>query len=253
MPLKVIIVDDEYPARQELRCIFEDISNIEVVAECLNGNEAYQKALESSVDAIFLDIQMMTPTDGLVAAEKIRRLPQPPKIVFTTGYSDFAIQAFELEAVDYVMKPYSRERIEVTIERLTRGDAMNTRLIDFLAKTDFLSDAVKLSVWYNDRLLVLQPSEIFFAQAENKRNTRLHTSRGCFISTMCLKEVQSRLEPCGFFRSHKSYLVNLKKVKEIVPWFNNTYNLVMDGCPESNIPVAKHFVKDFKRAMGIEF
>jgi DNA-binding LytR/AlgR family response regulator len=253
MPLKVIIVDDEYPARQELRCIFEDISNIEVVAECQNGNTAYQKVMESNVDAIFLDIQMMTPTDGLVAAEKIRRLPQPPKIVFTTGYSDFAIQAFELEAIDYIMKPYSRERIEVTIERLTREETMNIRLADFLSKKEFLLDTVKLSVWYNDRLLVLQPSEIFFAQAENKRNTCLYTTRGRFISTMCLKEVQSRLESSGFFRSHKSFLVNLKKVKEIVPWFNNTYNLVIDGCPEHSIPVAKHFVKDFKHAMGVEF
>ncbi len=251
MPLKVLIVDDEYPSRQELKCIFEEITNIEVVGECRSGAEAYRKVLECDVDAVFLDIQMITMNDGIVAAEKIRKMANAPKIIFTTGFSEFAIQAFELEAVDYVLKPYSRERLELTIERLTREEITDTHMKLF-PQLERSPDQVRLSVWHNDRLIVLQPSEIFFARAEQKRKAFLCTVRGNFVVSMPLKEVQERLATCGFIRTHKSYVVNMSKVREIAPWFNDTYNLLMEGCPVKDIPVAKHFIKDFKWAMGID-
>jgi DNA-binding LytR/AlgR family response regulator len=249
MPLKVLIVDDEYPARQELSCIFEEIGNIEVVAECHSGEEAYRTLQEATVDAVFLDIQMRTMDDGLIAAEKIMKLPRKPKIVFTTGFSQFAVQAFELEAVDYVLKPYSRERLELTVERLTREEKA-------IAPPSFSDpgrppEQVRISVWHNDRLLVLLPSEIFFVGAEQKRKTLLCTEKGDFTTTMSLKAVQERLANCGFLRTHKSFLVNMSKVREIVPWFNDTYILSLEGCSVKDIPVAKHFMQEFKRAMGI--
>jgi DNA-binding LytR/AlgR family response regulator len=248
MPLHVLIVDDEYPARQELRCIFEEIGNIEVAAECRNGEEAYQTLLESDVDAVFLDIQMRTMDDGLVAAEKIMKLSRKPKIVFTTGFSEFAVQAFELEAVDYILKPYSRERLELTVERLTREEKTQ---LSAASDRGRLPDQVRISVWHNDRLLVLLPSEIFFVRAEQKRKTLLCTAKGDFVTSMPLKAVQERLANCGFFRTHKSFLVNMSKVREIIPWFNDTYMLSLEGCLVQDIPVAKHFIQDFKQAMGI--
>lgn len=247
MPLRVLIVDDEYPSRQELRCIFEEITNIEVVGECRSGKEAYLKVLESEVDAVFLDIQMVTMNDGLSAAEKIRKTSHPPKIIFTTGFSEFAIQAFELEAVDYVLKPYSRERLELTIERLTRKETHKK----LLSQAERPPDQVRIAVWHNDRLIVLQSSEIFFARAEQKRKTFLCTATGDYVASMSLKEVEKRLLTCGFLRTHKSFLVNMSKIREITPWFNDTYNLLLDGCPVKDIPVAKHFLKNFKSAMGI--
>lgn len=250
MPIKVLIVDDEYPSRQELRCILEEITNIEIVGECRSGDEAYQKVLECDIDAVFLDIQMTTMNGGLVAAEKIKKTVQAPKIIFTTGYSEFAIQAFEMEVLDYVLKPYSRERIELTIERLTREDAVATQG-NLFSQTERTPEQVRIPVWNNDRLIVFQPAEIFFVRAEQKRKTILCTIKGDFVTTMSLKEVQERLAACGFFRTHKSFLVNLSKVREITPWFNDTYMLSIDGCSVKDIPVAKHFIRDFKHAMGI--
>lgn len=251
MPLKVLIVDDEYPSRQELKCIFEEITNIDVIGECRSGAEASKKVLECEVDAVFLDIQMVTMNDGLVAAEEIRKMADAPKIVFTTGYSEFAVQAFELEAVDYVLKPYSRERLELTIERLTREETMDFHIKEFI-QTERLPDQVRLPVWHNDRLIVLRPPEIFFARAEQKRKTLLCTARGNFVASMPLKEIQERLAACGFMRTHKSFVVNLGKIREITPWFNDTYILFMEGCPVKDIPVAKHFIKEFKWAMSID-
>jgi len=256
MPIKVLIVDDEYPSRQELRCILEEITNIEIVAECRSGDEAYRKVQECDVDAVFLDIQMITMTDGLVAAEKIKQVANAPKIVFTTGYSEFAIRAFELNATDYLLKPYSKERVEVTIERLTQDEAPDRNAISInpFSRTDRDRpvDSVRVPVWHNDRLIVFQPPEIFFAKAEQKRKTSLCTEKGTYVTNMPLKEVQLRLEPYGFFRCHKSFLVNLHKVREITPWFNGTYTLSIEGCPVKDIPVARHFIKDFKHAMGID-
>lgn len=251
MAIKVLIIDDEYPSRQELRCILEEITNIEIVGECCSGNEACQKVLECDVDAVFLDIQMTTVNDGLVAAEKIKKTVQAPKIIFTTGYSEFAIQAFEMEALDYVLKPYSRERIELTIERLTREDAATTQG-NLRSQNERTPEQVRIPVWNNDRLIVFQAAEIFFVRTEQKRKTVLYTVKGDFVTTMPLKEVQERLAACGFFRTHKSFLVNLSKVREITPWFNDTYVLAIDGCSVTDIPVAKHFIREFKHAMGID-
>lgn len=249
MPLNVLIVDDEYPARQELRCIFEEIGNITVVAECRHGEEAYQILLTTAVDAVFLDIQMRSIDDGLVTAGKIMKLPDKPKVVFTTGFSEFAVQAFELAAVDYVLKPYSRDRLELTIARLTREE--RPALQPAPVESGRLPEQVRMPVWHNDRLLVLLPSEIFFVRSEQKRKTLLYTEKGEFTTTLTLKAIQERLAYCGFLRTHKSFLVNLSKVREIVPWFNDTYMLSLEGCPVQDIPVAKHFLREFKQAMGI--
>ena len=248
MALKVLLVDDEFPARQELRCILEEIGNIEIVGECRSGEEAYRMLTEIQTDAVFLDIQMRTMDDGLATAEKIMKLPNKPKIVFTTGFSEFAVQAFEVAAVDYVLKPYSRERFELTIERLTQtGNATTLPPAD----SERPPDQVRVAVWHQDRLLVLLPSEIFFVRAELKRKTLLYTVKGEFTTTMSLKSVQERLANCGFFRTHKSFLVNMSKVREIVPWFNDTYILSLEGCPVQDVPVAKHYIQEFKRVMGI--
>lgn len=247
-PLKVLIVDDEFPARQELRCIFEEITNITVVGECQNGEEAYRIASDKEVDAVFLDIHMRVPEEGLVVAEKIKKLPNAPQIVFTTGFSEFAVKAFELNAVDYVLKPYEKERLELTVERLTQEEPENSSPAPAFDKSP---DAVRMPVWHNNRLLVLQASEIFFVKTEQKRKAMLYTEKGNFMSTMPLKIIQERLENAGFLRTHKSYLVNISKVREIIPWFNNTYVLAFEGCPVQDVPVAKHYLKDFNRVMGI--
>lgn len=250
--LKTLLVDDETPAREELRFLFQEIGGVSVVGECASGDEALEFIKTNAVDVVILDIQMHGK-DGLTTAWEILQQVNVPKLIFATGFSDYAVQAFELNAVDYVMKPYSKKRLEQTVEKLRhlkRDESLNKSLVEMLMKNN-QQQPMRLPVWANDRLILLNPAEIFYAKAEAKRKTLLAAREGSYHTSLTLREVEDKLGDANFFRTHKSYLVNLAKIKEIVPWFNNTYMLVLEGCPDANIPVGGHFVKDFNHRIGI--
>lgn len=252
MRLRAMLVDDEFPARGELRCLLEEIGGIDVVAECEDGDEVLLLLKNINVDVVFLDIQMSTK-DGLSTAGDIMQMTDPPKIVFTTGYSEFAVKAFDLNALDYIVKPYSRARLEQTVAKLleTRNkDGSATANTVPLSKGGDWSPG-KIPVWANDRLIVIPYDEIFYANAIDKRKTELCTKNGKFVTSLTLKEIENRLLPPKFLRTHKSFIVNTDKIREVIPWFNNTYVLVFDGCSEKNIPVSRHYIRSFKEVMGI--
>ncbi len=248
MALRILIVDDELPAREEMKHILEDIGNIEVVGECANGQAALDfLAKNRDVDAVFLDIEMPV-LDGLATARKINELPDPPKLVFSTGFSQFAVQAFELDGTDYVMKPYSQKRMEMTIARLTRGKEQNEKEPAGYHNNVVLPN--KLAVWHNDRLLVLDPKEeIMLIKVEKRRKALFYTKRGILESGMPLKDIEERLSNSGFLRIHKSYIVNMDKVREVLPWFNDTYLLVVENCEQEEVPVSRHFMQKFKSVL----
>ncbi|MBZ4654749.1 MAG: ypdB [Peptococcaceae bacterium] len=251
--MKALLVDDEFPAREELRCLLEEIGGIEVVGECEDGEEALAFLKKTPLDVIFLDIQMSVK-DGLTTAWEILQLPHPPKIVFTTGYNEYAVKAFELNAVDYVMKPYSKKRLEQTVKKLVELKKAekweNGTIYDLLAK-NVVTHRGRLSVWAHDRLIVLNTSQIIFVKAEGKGKTVLYTEKGNFVTGFTLKEIEEKLNSSQFCRIHKSYLVNLEKIREVIPWFNNTYVLVLEDYTEENIPVSRHYIKKFNEKMGI--
>lgn len=253
MRLRAVLVDDEFPARGELRCLLEEIGGVHVLKECEDGDEALLLLQSNEADVVFLDIQMSSK-DGLTAAAEIRRLLKPPKIVFTTGYSEYAVQAFELNAVDYLIKPYSRRRLEQTLIRILdmkKAEGIGDRkTLETLNRIRDRGQG-RFPVWDNDRLIVLDNNEIFFAHALEKRKTLLCTVKGNYTTSLTLKEIESRLSFSKFLRIHKSYIVNLEKIREVIPWFNNTYVLMLEGCPEKNIPVGRHYIKQFNQVMGI--
>lgn len=251
--LRVLLVDDEFPSRGELGCLLEEIGGVEVIGECEDGEEAVDFIKANTLDVVFLDIQMSTK-DGLTAAWEIIQLPNPPKIVFTTGYNEYAVKAFELNAVDYVMKPYSKKRLELTVEKL-KGlyqfeKLENKNVYQLLTKDKGVNNG-KLSVWANDRLIVLHISQLFFVKAEGKGTSIIYSEKGNFHTRFTLKDIEEKLNSPHFIRTHKSYIVNLEKIQEIIPWFNNTYVLLLDGCQEKNIPVSRNYIKQFKELMGI--
>ncbi|MDU2065968.1 MAG: LytTR family DNA-binding domain-containing protein [Sporomusaceae bacterium] len=245
MQLKAIIVDDELPAREELKYILGKIEGIEIVKECDDGEEVKPMIEATSPDVIFLDIQMRSQ-DGIVTAGEVLDLPNPPQIVFCTGFSEFAVKAFELNAVDYILKPYSLERVEATVQKLKKFK----NFMDNKTETAVLKSG-NICVWSSDRIVVLRPAKILFARSDEKRQTMLYTEQGIYHTKSTLKELAEILEPQRFFRTHKSYLVNLDKIEEIIPWFNNTYVLALEDCKETNIPVARHYIKQFNQIMGI--
>ncbi len=251
--MKALLVDDEFPARGELRCLLEEIGRIEVVGECEDGEEALDFLKKNAIDVVFLDIQMSVK-DGLTTAWEIIQLPHPAQIVFTTGYNEYAVKAFELNAVDYVMKPYSKKRLEQTVQKLVdlRQEKKweNSKIYELLAKK-LVANQGRLSVWAHDRLVVLTTAQILCVKAEGKGKSVLYTEKGNFFTGFTLKEIEEKLNSSQFLRTHKSYLVNLEKIREIIPWFNNTYVLVLEGYTGENIPVSRHYIKEFNEKMGI--
>ncbi|PKM86936.1 MAG: DNA-binding response regulator [Firmicutes bacterium HGW-Firmicutes-12] len=256
--LKVLLVDDEFPARGELQCLLEEIGGFKIVGECEDGDEALEWIKAENIDVVFLDIQM-SGKDGLTTAWEIIQIQNHPKIVFTTGYDEYAVKAFELNAIDYVMKPYSKKRLEHTTKKIMSDKNIvekkeeekgNEEVFNLLDK-GMESQIDRISVWASDRLVVIGISEIYFARAESKGRTMLFTERGQFCLNKTLKMIEEKINSLHFLRTHKRYYVNLEKISEIIPWFNNTYVLLLEGCTEKNIPVSRHYIKEFNRLLGI--
>ena len=250
MRLTAIIVDDEFPARAELLSILSEIGSVEMVGECEDGDEVLPMIQERNPDVVFLDIQMRNKS-GLAVAGEIMEMDFPPSVIFTTGFNQFAVQAFELNAVDYILKPYAYERVTKCIDKLIKSKCSNEKqtLTEVTKPVGALPHS--LCVWAKDRMVILRSAEIFFAKADVHRQTMLQTEQGVLHTKLSLKELQNLLGEQGFLRTHKSYLVNLSKIREVIPWFNNTYVLVLENCRETNIPVARHYMKEFNKMMGI--
>lgn len=245
MPLRALVVDDEFPAREELAAMLAETGAVDVAATCEDGEEALAFLRTNTVDVVFLDIQMPT-RDGLSTAREIMMMPAGPRVIFTTGFSEYAVKAFDLEATDYLVKPYSQDRLGRAVAKLLDFKAAQ----ELKSALDHQPDG-KLPVWVHGRLILLSIDDIFFARADGKRSTLICARRGNFSTNATLRELETRLSGAGFIRTHKSYLVNTGKIEEVIPWFNNTYQLVLQDCPVRDIPVARHFVREFNRRMRL--
>lgn len=245
--LKIVIADDEFPARQELRALLETDSTLKIIAECEHGQAVLDYFSTNTADAVFLDIEMPV-LDGLTVAEKLKSLSRPPKIIFSTGFDQFAVRAFELEAFDYILKPYTQTRLQTTIAKLQK--TLQAQSQQYLPQRgDFLA---RLSLWNNNKLLVFNPQEeIYLIKTDTSKKILIYTNKGVLESNLPLKTLEEKLSPCGFLRTHKSYIVNMNKVREIIPWFNDTYILTLENCLEKEIPVSRHFIQSFKNFLNL--
>lgn len=252
MILKALVVDDEPPAREELTYMLEASGKVQVIGECEDGDEVIPFLYKTPVDIVFMDIQMRVQ-NGLSTAWQIIQMEKPPKIVFTTGYSQYAQEAFELNAIDYIMKPYVQERINRSImkaeENLKTGRVNEP--IQTMINHGETYEPNRLVAWRNDRLVVLPYDEILYAKADESRKTLVASTKDVCHTTLTLKELEEKLRQPNFLRTHKSYIVNLEKVEEIIPWFNNTYLLKIKHAGGHDIPVARHYMKQFQLIMGI--
>lgn len=243
--LKAIVVDDEYPARKELRYILQLTQQVEVVAEFEGGEEALAYIDKVSPDVVFLDIRMQG-SDGLRVAELINARTKPPRIVFTTGFSEYAARAFELNAENYVMKPYAPERLQAVVQRLIDDTAEKAMPLPHKVAASFK----RLTVWHQDRMVVINPDDILFIKADGIHLAVTVTKQANFASRQSLREWEERLGGSHFMRVHKSFLVNMDQISEISPWFNSTYLLSINHSTET-IPVGRKYLKDFCRIMKI--
>ncbi|EGW36400.1 LytTR family DNA-binding domain-containing protein [Desulfosporosinus sp. OT] len=261
--MRVMVVDDERPARDELCYLLREISGVEIVAQAGTGAEAIEKYQEHRPDAIFLDIQL--PDDsGVDVARELIRQGFSPTIVFATAYDQYAVDAFDVNAVDYLLKPFHEDRLGETMQRLKkRLEGKNQResqteqvqTQEFLAKLDQIYKSLhavkgkegKLKIEENGKILLVPFGEILYATIE-ERSVRVVTRERSYLTNYTLTELEGLLTS-SFLRVHKSYLAHLDQIHSIIPWFNNTYNLIMNN--KSEIPVSRTYVKEFRERMGL--
>ncbi|MBF7096262.1 LytR/AlgR family response regulator transcription factor [Alkalibacter mobilis] len=246
MTLKALIVDDEYPAREELRYLLTRIGDVEIVGEAASGKEALALIGALDYDVVFLDINFPN-SNGIEVGEKIKEMDAPPFIVYITAYEQYALKAFEVNAVDYILKPIEEEKLSKTIEKIKKLK------VPAASKAVFEQTPVKLeriSVEFNGRILLLDINEIFYAYSEGSY-VFVRTFDNEYITKYTLNSLEERLDPKLFFRCHRSYLVNLSKIKEITPFFQGTYNIRLADSKNSEIPVSRRQAKGLKKLLEI--
>ncbi|WP_336763614.1 LytR/AlgR family response regulator transcription factor [Paenibacillus sp. USHLN196] len=265
--MRALIVEDEILASEELNYLIQEHSQIEVVDRLEDGLDVLKFLQEQEVDVIFLDINIPS-LDGMMLAHHIGKFATKPYIVFTTAYKEHAAEAFELEAFDYILKPYDEKRIAAMLHKLelafkrdhapveqhvedgpapttADGPAAHGEL---LRDTNSHTDR-RINLLRNDNIIVTDTADIYYAEAQEKV-TKVYTKNGEFTMPVSISDFHSRLPQDTFFRCHRSYVVNLSQIREIVPWFNNTYLLRLRDL-EAEVPVSRGKVKEFRQLMRI--
>ncbi len=247
--IRVLIADDEAPAREELSYLISKLVGFEIIGVASSGSQAIFLIKELHPQVVFLDIQM-PGLNGLEVSKSLASLDPKPLIVFVTAYNEYALNAFEVEAVDYLLKPISEVRLSQTAKRLKEllQPRLAERLENLLQQHDKKTFSRHIPVEKNGRIILLEPDEIicFFADCGY---IVARTQAGDFITDFTLNELQEKTDQRTFFRCHKSYIVNLDYIKEIIPWTYSSYKLIMTNRDE--IPVSRQKSKDLAIMLGL--
>jgi two-component system, LytTR family, response regulator len=247
MPINTVIVDDERPARDELAFLLKGFPDINIIAQGKNGLEAVNLIKEHNPDLVFLDVQM-PGLDGFGVIKKlVERKLRVPQIVFATAFDNYAIQAFEVNAVDYVLKPFDKARIAKAIQRAKKMVEANTSPVDRLetlvgqlslpvAKP---AAPVKLLVKSQARMILVDAEDVIYASIQDGAITLYACEAEGVSNYRTLEELAGALDEDTFWRAHRSYLVNINHIKEVVPWFKSSYMLKMDDKRSSEVPVSR--------------
>ncbi|MDI6709230.1 MAG: LytTR family DNA-binding domain-containing protein [Thermoanaerobacterales bacterium] len=236
--MKALIVDDEYPARTELRHLLSQCDCMKVIGEATNTDDAWQLINAVDYDVIFLDIKL-PGTSGIELASRLKSMTKAPRLVFVTAFEDHAVKAFALGAFDYLLKPVSDERLRETIARLRKT----------------LCEEAPPPKWLtgerNGIAVPVAVKDIVYAFAANN-STFVRTYADQVRIRCTMEQLCERLPNDVFFRSHRAYLVNVNKIKEIWPDVNGAYTLVMNDADHSTVTVSRGRVEDLKRRLGLQ-
>jgi two-component system, LytTR family, response regulator LytT len=261
--LRVMVVDDEQLAREELCYQLEQIGDVEVVAQAGNGLEALTAVDRHEPDLVFLDIQMPGLSGFEVARRLLQREDESPALVFVTAFDQYAIEAFEVNAVDYLLKPVEGARLEQALLRARRrlssersaagaGAPLNDQLeqiVKMMAGRQVRRDQVALKT--GERFILVQADEIIYASLADE-SINIVTGQVTGTSNYrTLDDLQARLDPEIFWRVHRSHLVNINKIKEIVPWFSRNYILRMKDAKATEIPVSRSQTKRLREYLKL--
>ncbi len=268
-PLRTLVVDDEQLARDELCFLLGQLDAIEVIGQAGNGVEALRAIEEQGPDLVLLDVQMPGLT-GFEVARRLVRAEVDTQLVFVTAYDQHAIEAFEVNAVDYLLKPVEAGRLATAVERVRRrihpdrpllssadperavsgprADELE-RVLQRLAEREGHREQLALKV--GDRFLLVQADEVVHVSVEDDVITVVTNSLSGTSNYRTLDELQARLDPAVYWRVHRSHLVNINKIKEIVPWFSRNYILKMRDGKGTEIPVSRSQTKRLREYLRL--
>lgn len=249
MPINTVIVDDERPARDELAYLLKGFPEVNVVAQGKNGLEALVLIKEHSPDLVFLDVEMPGLNGFGVIKKLVERKLHLPQIVFATAYDHYAVQAFEVNAVDYVLKPFDRARIARAVQRakkMVEAHASPVERLETLVgqlgaagPKPRAAHPVKLLVKSQSRMILVDAEDMIYASIQDGAITIFARDTEGVSNFRTVEELMAALDPGVFWRPHRSYLVNINHIKEVVPWFKSSYMLKMDDKRASEIPVSR--------------
>lgn len=242
--MKVIIVEDEFLAQQELSWLIKTHSQMDIVGTFEDGLDVLKYLQHNKVDAIFLDINIPS-LDGVLLAQNISQFAHKPFIVFITAWKEHAVEAFELEAFDYILKPYQESRIISMLQKLETAWQQQTGT----SASPAARENATINLVKDERIIVTSIHDISYAEAHEKM-TFVYTKRESYVMPMNITEFCSKLPAAHFFRCHRSYCVNLDKIREIEPWFNNTYIVRLRDL-DFQVPVSRSKVKEFRQLMHL--
>lgn len=247
--LKVLIVDDEKYIRDELRYFLEKYDDIEICGESGEEQETLTLVETFKPDIVFLDIHLQD-INGLLLARKIKENKTSPYIVFVTAYDKYAIEGFEINAADYILKPFSEERLKISIDRIKNW--LNKKDGNKVSESDTNQEISlnKLCVEKNNRMKLIDIQEILFIEAQNN-NIIVHARNETYACNSTLRELEEKFKKSNFVRTHKSFVVNINYINEIIPWFNYTYKIKLKGKDNLEIPVSRNYLKKFKMLLDI--
>jgi len=251
MPIQTIIVDDEKPAREELAYLLKAFPEISLVGQGKNGLEAVNLIKEHSPDLVFLDVQM-PGLDGFGVLQKlVERKLKVPHVVFATAFDHYAVQAFDVNAVDYVLKPFDKARISKAIQKAKKEIDAHTspaeRLEQLVSQLSVpklaASQPTKMLIRSQQRMLLVDAEDLIFASIEGGLISVFAKDLEGSSNYRTLEELHAALDSESFWRPHRSYLVNIHHIKEVVPWFKSSFMLKMDDKKQSEIPVSRQQTK----------
>ena len=259
MPMTALIVDDERLAREELKYLLDSAGGVEVIAQGQNGIEAVHLIRTHHPDVVFLDVQM-PGLDGFGVIKKLldKKIPLP-KIVFATAFDQYAVKAFEVNAVDYLLKPFDKKRVAQAIQKARAkqdANALPAEKIETLVRMieSQKQPAAKILLKTVGRMFLVDQRDICYAWIEDGVITVVTGgAAGMEGQSNCrtLEELLDSLDTNLFWRAHRSYLVNINRIREVVPWFKSSYQLRMDDKKQTEIPVSRAQTKRLRELFGL--
>jgi two-component system, LytTR family, response regulator LytT len=257
MPLSAVILDDEQLARDELSYLLKSVDDVNIVAQGSNGLEAVTLIKDHSPDLVFLDVQM-PGLDGFGVIKKLLdKKIALPQIIFATAYDQYAVKAFEVNAIDYLLKPFDKKRVSQAIEKarkkLQAAVAAGNEKLDVLVK---MLEAQrpqnsKLLLRSAGRLFLVDQKDVCFASIEDGIISVVATHLEGQSNCRTLEELLDGLDSDMFWRAHRSFVVNINRIREVVPWFKSSYQLRMDDKKQTEIPVSRAQTKRLRELFGL--